>query len=76
MKKPYKIIGQDLHESHITGVRLRIKNLFSGKVFFKSPLEVFQDSKLITKLRCEDILKIGYLVGEHQRFTKEDISLN
>ncbi|MBI5448594.1 MAG: hypothetical protein HY939_07745 [Gammaproteobacteria bacterium] len=66
MRKTYKIIGQDFQESHLAGVMIRLKNLCSGKVFHKNPLELFNDRSLLNKLPTSDILRIGYIVGEYQ----------
>lgn len=68
MRKHYKIIGQDFNDTHPMGVMLRIKNLFSGEVFFKSPIDLYHDKILLRKLRIPDILRIGYMVGEYQMY--------
>lgn len=66
MRKIYKIVGQDFSDNHKMGVRLRIKNLYSGEVFYKTPLEIFNDKILLKKLPPVDVLRIGYMVGEYQ----------
>lgn len=68
MRRIYKIIGQDFSETYNMGVMLRLKNLFSGEVIRKTPLDLFNDKMLLKKLRAPDILRIGYLVGEYQMY--------
>ena len=68
MRKVYKIIGQDFSEVHNMGVMLRLKNLYSGEITFKSPIEIFNDKPLLKKLRTTDILRVGYMVGEYQMY--------
>lgn len=68
MRKIYKIIGQDFSNTHDMGVVLRIKNLYSGQVFYKTPIDLFHDKILIRRLHPADILRIGYMVGEYQMY--------
>ncbi len=68
MRKIYKIIGQDFSEAHHMGVMLRLKNIFSGEILFKTPLELFSDKTVLNKLRASDVLRIGYMVGEYQMY--------
>lgn len=68
MRRIYKIIGQDFNDTHNMGVMLRLKNLFSGEVLYRTPLDIFNDKTLLRKLRISDILRIGYMVGEYQMY--------
>lgn len=68
MRKIYKIVGQDFSDTHSMGVMLRIKNLYSGEVFYKAPIEIFNDKILLKRLNSSDVLRIGYMVGEYQMY--------
>lgn len=68
MRKVYKIVGQDFNDKHQMGVILRVKNLYSGEAFYKTPLEIFNDKILLKRLHCADVLRVGYMVGEYQMY--------
>lgn len=68
MKKIYKIVGENFNETHHMGVLLKIKNLFSGEVIHKTPIDLFNDRLFLKKLRPADILRVGYIVGEYQMY--------
>lgn len=73
MTAQYRIEEQYFDEKYEMGILLQLKELKTGAVVYKTPLELFKDVKLLAKLSVEDVRLVGYIVGDYQMYRSQKV---
>lgn len=73
MMPKYRIEGQYFDEKYEMGILVQLKELKTGDLLYKTPLELFNDLALLKQLSAEDVRLIGYIVGDHQMYLSQKL---